>query len=1024
MGSATLAGPMEAQQLNGNLYVGYGELRTIQQAVDKATKNGGAFQVVIPTEYAGGEDPITVLRGSASIFILDLRGGQWQSYIWFDNAYRPEAFVQKGGVVAPAINRTIYVGTGGKYNTIQSAVTDAVAFGIKRMVEISPGYTGNEVIGDLTGGSTDVYLTDTRTASTQNYIWNGTNYVPAPVSLAGDVILSSLTVTGDTIFAGSVSGADGSLNVEGDITATGDVYGANAQFTGLGQFDNLAARVGGFETLNADDLAAENAIFNTCEVDNSPVRTFANTPDGPGEGMVWPTDGVPVSLGDHWLNPSLDPDTLVRTNPAINTTIDFQHFDFVIRGSAPPAIAGNPPINTSVMQLNGATGQATTGTTGQIASNGAGMLIQGGNGGIAPAGSTNGNGGNLSINAGRRGMGAGTAGLDGIVEINKNWGHTYIGGTGIAPTTPSFHVAPGGAANGPTFAASTALYVTSGSTFTTEISNSDVHSRFISYYKDATRPGDVEMMGLDSTGNQATRYFQGLWNAGSPQCILGGNTVVAGALTTNNGLFTTGTYGSAPPLPSVFIDYLAGTKQGRFIVFGDSAAPTVVPGVSISGYSANQSKFNVYFEGHADGSVYIPGATEIGNYLTVHGNANGAVIPGDTGGGTRIAWNLPGGFGNTVFVNYHGSGGGGFRFYSVADNIAVDTNTLTLCAFNSDGTVSLPYMSTFNPSISFGGKGGNDPNVGTTPNNRTRYYVAGISGSVWPGRWDVRTQNLGPYLSAGDIAGLTYILNATTDNADGTKDAMVLHGSGYVKFGGGVSTRGPNWDPGVSAGNFSYNALNTYVDSVGDASNMGKVICRVMRLGGAGIVNQLEVNATGIYVAGTIGAGGAKAFIIPHPLDDTKELWHACLEGPESGVYYRGEGETVDGKAVIKLPDYFEALTLPDQRTTQLTERYDDEDNPSFGCFLAAGRVRNGQFTVRSSVPAAKFYWEVKAVRADIPALEVVRERTYYEKGLDNTKEAVDGEAGTDGDGKTENGKHRAKDKHAGAAKGVGAERA
>ena len=123
-----------------------------------------------------------------------------------------------------------------------------------------------------------------------------------------------------------------------------------------------------------------------------------------------------------------------------------------------------------------------------------------------------------------------------------------------------------------------------------------------------------------------------------------------------------------------------------------------------------------------------------------------------------------------------------------------------------------------------------------------------------------------------------------------------------------------------------------------------------------------------LHVLGTI-TGSGKTFNIPHPLDKDKRLVHGCLEGPEFGVYYRGEAETEDGLATIDLPDYFEALTRPDSRTIQLTELYEDETDPIFGNFLAAGRIRNGRFSVRSSAPSVRFCWEVRAVRGDIEPL-------------------------------------------------------
>ena len=49
----------------------------------------------------------------------------------------------------------------------------------------------------------------------------------------------------------------------------------------------------------------------------------------------------------------------------------------------------------------------------------------------------------------------------------------------------------------------------------------------------------------------------------------------------------------------------------------------------------------------------------------------------------------------------------------------------------------------------------------------------------------------------------------------------------------------------------------------------------------------------------------AKTFVIDHPTDPERHLVHACLEGPEAGVYYRGQ--TTIGNthhAVVKLPEY------------------------------------------------------------------------------------------------------------------------
>jgi hypothetical protein len=149
---------------------------------------------------------------------------------------------------------------------------------------------------------------------------------------------------------------------------------------------------------------------------------------------------------------------------------------------------------------------------------------------------------------------------------------------------------------------------------------------------------------------------------------------------------------------------------------------------------------------------------------------------------------------------------------------------------------------------------------------------------------------------------------------------------------------------------------------------------------------------------GSITSGAGKAFRIPHPLDAAKDLVHGCVEGPEFAVFYRGEGETANGSAEVMLPDYFEALTQKENRTVQLTLLIDD-DNPVFGGQIAAGRVKDGKFKVYSTDPAAKFYWEVNAVRGDIDALDIAPARNT---AFDMLNQQGEKDAGTERDGEAE----------------------
>jgi hypothetical protein len=116
---------------------------------------------------------------------------------------------------------------------------------------------------------------------------------------------------------------------------------------------------------------------------------------------------------------------------------------------------------------------------------------------------------------------------------------------------------------------------------------------------------------------------------------------------------------------------------------------------------------------------------------------------------------------------------------------------------------------------------------------------------------------------------------------------------------------------------------------------------------------------------------GFKNFVMAHPTAKDRMLVHACVEGPEAAVYYRGEGRLEDGAATVKLPSYFEGLTRVEGRTVQVTALCDGDDENIVA--LAATPVRKGRFGVRAigaGNPRQRFYWEVKATRADLPEFE------------------------------------------------------
>jgi len=120
---------------------------------------------------------------------------------------------------------------------------------------------------------------------------------------------------------------------------------------------------------------------------------------------------------------------------------------------------------------------------------------------------------------------------------------------------------------------------------------------------------------------------------------------------------------------------------------------------------------------------------------------------------------------------------------------------------------------------------------------------------------------------------------------------------------------------------------------------------------------------TGRSCLGSTGPRGptGKTFIIEHPLDNSKYLIHACLEGPESGVYYRGKA-TIDNNesTTIQLPDYVAPLAT--DFSIQVTSIYSKErSEPNL---LEVSEIENNQFTVYGN--NGSFYWYVYGKRNDI----------------------------------------------------------
>lgn len=96
------------------------------------------------------------------------------------------------------------------------------------------------------------------------------------------------------------------------------------------------------------------------------------------------------------------------------------------------------------------------------------------------------------------------------------------------------------------------------------------------------------------------------------------------------------------------------------------------------------------------------------------------------------------------------------------------------------------------------------------------------------------------------------------------------------------------------------NPTGTIGSALNDGGNDGLFI-KPIRATGA-ITNSIGYDTS----SGEVFYQPAKTFVISHPSNEKKFLVHACLEGPESGVYYRGHAEIPEGETEVQVnfPDY------------------------------------------------------------------------------------------------------------------------
>jgi len=183
-------------------------------------------------------------------------------------------------------------------------------------------------------------------------------------------------------------------------------------------------------------------------------------------------------------------------------------------------------------------------------------------------------------------------------------------------------------------------------------------------------------------------------------------------------------------------------------------------------------------------------------------------------------------------------------------------------------------------------------------------------------------------------------------------------GSTQISIGAnaGASNQGSNAVAiGANAGATNQPANSIVINASGSALNgatsSALYVNPIRTLTGA--TGVLSWNSTSFEIT----ADGAKTFVIPHPIDPSRHLVHACLEGPESAVFYRGRASISEtGEVIVHLPDYVKAIAT--DMTIQITPIHP-------ATHASVSEVVDNSFTIFGS-PHTSCFWIVHGKRHDI----------------------------------------------------------
>jgi hypothetical protein len=244
--------------------------------------------------------------------------------------------------------------------------------------------------------------------------------------------------------------------------------------------------------------------------------------------------------------------------------------------------------------------------------------------------------------------------------------------------------------------------------------------------------------------------------------------------------------------------------------------------------------------------------------------------------------------------------------------------------------------------------------------------------------------------NALSVTGTSYFLGNVLMNNDLTVEQgfAIANGNNMsnmltIDGGGNITTVG-----GITASGNINTTANMNVTGGLTTNGGGGVTINNGSLYVTGVSQNSTINGS-LHVGGTLSKASG-SFKIDHPLDPAnKFLYHSFVESPDMKNIY--DGIVVlnkQGKAVVRLPDYFEALNQ-DFRY-QLTA----VGAPGHNLYIAR-EISGNKFVIAGGRPGAKVSWQVTGVRhdayADAHRIVVEEAKPEKERGTYLHPELFDG---------------------------------